>query len=152
MRSMPVFPHVHRQRTENPLSSLEMASIAWAPSSTSASCHEQYTLNMGPFSGCRAGSTSGRIAHVRKKSANGRIIVAAVVADGQSPFEFAVACEAFGIDRSEDVGQPWYRFRVCGVGPAPIATETGFGIVAPYGLEALRRAHTIVVPVSATSK
>jgi transcriptional regulator GlxA family with amidase domain len=74
-----------------------------------------------------------------------------VVADGQSPFEFAVACEVFGIDRSEDLGVPWYRFLVCGVGPSPIRAQTGFEIVVPHGLEALQQADTVVVPASGQS-
>ena len=82
--------------------------------------------------------TSGRIASVRKKSANDRITVAAVVADGQSPFEFAVACEVFGIDRSDDVGRPWYRFLVCSEDARPVVAHTGFQIVPRHGLEALR--------------
>ncbi|MDQ1439784.1 MAG: hypothetical protein QOG97_12 [Acidimicrobiaceae bacterium] len=72
--------------------------------------------------------------------------VVAVLFDGVSPFEFAVACEVFGIDRSVDVGAPWYRFKVCAAGPTPITTGIGFTIDTPYGLEALRRADTIIVP------
>jgi transcriptional regulator GlxA family with amidase domain len=85
---------------------------------------------------------------VRKEAAKKirRHVVAAVVFDGVSPFEFAVACEVFGIDRSADVGAPWYRFKVCGASPDPITTKTGFSINAPYGLEGLRRADTILVP------
>ena len=75
----------------------------------------------------------------------GRHRVAVVLSDGVSPFEFAVACEVFGVDRS-DLGVPWYRFKVCAVDPTPIRTEMGFTIDAPGGLEALRRADTIVVP------
>ena len=82
---------------------------------------------------------------MRKKTAK---TVAAVVANGQSPFEFAVACEVFGIDRSADFGVPWYRFLVCGADPSPIRAQAGFEIVAPYGLDALRRADTIIVPVA----
>ena len=96
--------------------------------------------------------TSGRIDTVRKKSANRRHTVAAVVADGLSPFEFAVACEVFGLDRSNEVGVPWYRFLVCAAGTSPVTTTTGFGIHAPHGLEALRRADTIVVPASRTAE
>jgi transcriptional regulator GlxA family with amidase domain len=85
---------------------------------------------------------------VRKETAKKirRHVVAAVVFDGVSPFEFAVACEVFGIDRSVDVGEPWYRFKVCGASPGPIKTKTGFSMNTPYGLEALRRADTILVP------
>ncbi|MDQ6614693.1 MAG: DJ-1/PfpI family protein [Actinomycetota bacterium] len=75
-----------------------------------------------------------------------RHTVAAVVFDGVSPFEFAVACEVFGIDRSADIGAPWYRFKVCAASPTPVKANTGFTIGTPYGLEALRRADTILVP------
>lgn len=81
---------------------------------------------------------------MRGKSAR-RHRVAVVVADGLSPFEFAVACEVFGFDRS-DLASPWYRFEVCSRGGATITTETGFSIGAVHGLEALSRADTIVVP------
>src|SRR5262245_29823831 len=107
---------------------------------------------MSPSSRFRSPGRSGRIDHVRKKAAKGgRPTVAVVVADGQSPFEFAVACEVFGVDRSEDLGVPWYRFLVCGADPSPIRAQTGFGIVAPHGLEALQQADTVVVPASGQS-
>ena len=75
-----------------------------------------------------------------------RHTVAAVVADGLSAFEFAVPCEVFGIDRSEAVGFPWYRFLVCAAQPTAVTVTAGFDIVAPYGLDALLEADTIVVP------
>ena len=64
-----------------------------------------------------------------------------VVCNGVSPFEFAVACEVFGSDRS-DLGVPWYRFLVCAAQPPPITSTA-------HGLEGLRRADTIVVPANA---
>ncbi len=74
--------------------------------------------------------------------------VVAVVTDDVSPFEFAVACEVFGVDRSEDIGAPWYDFVVCAADPSPVRAKTGFTIGTSHGLEALRRADTIVVPAS----
>ena len=71
-----------------------------------------------------------------------------VVCNGVSPFEFAVACEVFGSDRS-DLGVPWYRFLVCAAQPPPITTQAGFTISTAHGLEGLRRADTIVVPANA---
>lgn len=68
-----------------------------------------------------------------------------VVCDGVSPFELAVACEVFGLDRS-DLGVPWYRFLVCAAEPPPVTTSTGFSIYTPHGLEALTRADTVIVP------
>ena len=77
-----------------------------------------------------------------------RHTVAVVIAHGQSPFEFAVACEVFGIDRSDLFKVPWYRFLVCTADPPPVVAQTGFTIDTPYRLDALRRADTIVVPAS----
>jgi transcriptional regulator GlxA family with amidase domain len=96
----------------------------------------------------RIDSGSGRIAMMRKTAAKTGHTVAVVVDDGLSPFEFAVACEVFGIDRSNDAGVPWYRFVVCAASPPPISALTGFTIDTAHGLEALRRADTIVVPAA----
>jgi transcriptional regulator GlxA family with amidase domain len=74
-----------------------------------------------------------------------RHTVAAVIADGVAPFELAVGCEVFGIDRSELV-DPWYRFVVCAAEPGPIRTSVGFTIDTPYGLDEVRRADTVIVP------
>ena len=83
---------------------------------------------------------------MRKKTANDAHVVAAVIAHGLSPFEFAVACEVFGVDRSEEARVPWYRFVVCAADPPPVVTATGFSINTAFGLEPLRRADTIVIP------
>ena len=74
-----------------------------------------------------------------------RHTVAAVISDGVAPFELAVGCEVFGIDRSELV-DPWYRFLVCAAEPGPIRTSVGFTIDTPYGLDDVRRADTVIVP------
>lgn len=81
-----------------------------------------------------------------------RHTVAAVVFEAVSPFEFAVACEVFGIDRSADVGAPWYRFVVCSSDPSPVTAKTGFTIGTSHGLEALRRADTILIPSAGHSE
>lgn len=74
-----------------------------------------------------------------------RHTVAAVISDGVAPFELAVGCEVFGIDRSELV-DPWYRFLVCAAEPGPIRTSVGFTIDTPYGLDDVRRADTVILP------
>ena len=74
-----------------------------------------------------------------------RHTVAAVIADGVAPFELAVGCEVFGIDRSELV-DPWYRFLVCAAETTPVRTSVGFTIDTPYGLDEVRRADTVIVP------
>lgn len=85
---------------------------------------------------------------VRKNSARAsrRHRVAVVAGTGFAPFELAVACEVFGIDRSY-LGVPWYRFQVCAAeqGPLP-ASVGGFTLDTPYGLEEIARADTVVVP------
>ncbi len=75
-----------------------------------------------------------------------RHTVAAVVTHGAAPFELSVACEVFGIDRSE-LGVPWYRFLVVAAEEPPIRTKSGFTIDTPHRLDALEEADTIVVPV-----
>ena len=75
----------------------------------------------------------------------GRHTVAVVACHGVAPFELAVACEVFGIDRS-DLGVPWYGFKVCAAEPPPIRTSAGFSIDTPYGLRDVVSADTVVVP------
>lgn len=71
--------------------------------------------------------------------------IAVVVDHGVSPFEFAIACEVFGIDRS-DQGLPAFDFRVCAPRRGPLRAQTGFTLTAPHGLEALERADLVIVP------
>ena len=71
--------------------------------------------------------------------------VALVVFDQVPPFEMAVPCEVFGIDRS-DMGVPNYRLLVCAAEEGPLRTKVGFTIEAPCGLSDLREADTVVVP------
>jgi transcriptional regulator GlxA family with amidase domain len=73
--------------------------------------------------------------------------VATVIGHGVAPFEMAVPCEVFGIDRSE-LGVPWYRHRVCAAEAPPIRSSQGFMIDTPYGLDEVVRADTVVVPAS----
>ena len=74
-----------------------------------------------------------------------RRTVAAVVDQGALTFDFAIPCEVFGLDRS-DIVDPWYEFLVVAAGDRRVVTQTGFVLEAPFGLEELRRADTIVVP------
>ena len=96
---------------------------------------------------------SGRIAPMRKNPAKGRATtprrrhtVAVAVSHGVSPFALGVACEVFGIDRSAELGVDWYRFKECAVDEPPIRTEVGLTVDAPFGLDALARADTVIVP------
>ncbi|MFZ6004624.1 MAG: helix-turn-helix domain-containing protein [Actinomycetota bacterium] len=74
--------------------------------------------------------------------------VAAVVTHGVSPFELSVACEVFGLDRSELV-DPWYRFIICSAVEPPIQTKgtSGMTMDTPFRLSDLEMADTIVVPM-----
>lgn len=69
--------------------------------------------------------------------------VAVLALDRVIPFDLGIACEVFGRVRGPD-GAPAYRVRVCGVRRR---VEAGaFHLVAPYGLEALAAADTVLVP------
>jgi transcriptional regulator GlxA family with amidase domain len=70
--------------------------------------------------------------------------VVTVLAPGANPFEFAVACEVFGLRRPE-LGVEWYDHRLAAAS-RPIEVNGGWTLDTPYGLEALEDAHTIVVP------
>ena len=74
-----------------------------------------------------------------------RHTVAALVPQGFAPFELAVPCEVFGIDRSE-LASPWYRYLVCAAGPTPLRSSIGFTLDTPYGLKEAARADTVIVP------
>jgi AraC family transcriptional regulator, transcriptional activator FtrA len=70
-------------------------------------------------------------------------VVAAIMYDGLSTFEFGIAVELFGRQRPEL--NEWYEFMVCGETTRPAAAMGGFQIVARSGLSALTRADTIIV-------
>lgn len=76
--------------------------------------------------------------------------VAVVVDTGFSPFEFAIPCEVFGIDRSA-AGLPGLEFRVCSPQPGPVRSGLGFDLVAPHRLDALDDVDLIVVPAIPTA-
>jgi AraC family transcriptional activator FtrA len=71
--------------------------------------------------------------------------VAVLAYDGLCTFEFGIAVEVFGIPRPE-FGVPWYRFEVCALRRGPLRAAGGVTVRAGSGLEALRRAGTIVIP------
>ncbi|WP_298460320.1 GlxA family transcriptional regulator [uncultured Cellulomonas sp.] len=62
-----------------------------------------------------------------------------------APFELGVACEVFGIDRT-DTGGPAFDFAVCAVRPGPVTTSMGFDLVVERGLDAAAAADLVVVP------
>jgi AraC family transcriptional activator FtrA len=72
--------------------------------------------------------------------------VAVLVFEPVSSFETAVACEVFGLDRS-DMGVPRYRFVVCTPRPGLLATKDGgFRVEVAKGLGTLRHADTVICP------
>ncbi|GAA4962048.1 GlxA family transcriptional regulator [Kineococcus glutinatus] len=73
--------------------------------------------------------------------------VVVVVDEGVSPFEMAVACEVFGIDRSAQ-GLPRFDFAVCSPRPGAVRTKTGFGVLVEHGLDRLDSADLVVVAPS----
>ncbi|MGI8329590.1 helix-turn-helix domain-containing protein [Actinomadura scrupuli] len=72
-------------------------------------------------------------------------IVALAVTVGMPMFELSIACEIFGIDRSE-LADPWYELRMCAADPYATPTQNGFALHTPYDLDALATADTVVVP------
>ena len=75
-------------------------------------------------------------------------VVAAVITHGVSPFELSVACEVFGLDRSELV-DPWYELRVCAAVAPPIRAKSSGGLTidTPFRLDEVEHAATVVVPM-----
>jgi transcriptional regulator GlxA family with amidase domain len=83
---------------------------------------------------------------IRKLSARRRPEVVAVLLFSGGPiFESSIPLSVFGIDR-QDAGVPRYRLLVCAGEEGPLRTTGGLELTAPYGLEALSRAGTVVVP------
>jgi len=73
--------------------------------------------------------------------------VSVILVEPIAVFEFGVAVEVFGIDRSDD-GVPLIDFRVCSLTPGvPLATKnlSPFSIVAPHGLDAVAGSDLVVV-------
>ncbi|GAA2234468.1 GlxA family transcriptional regulator [Streptomyces nogalater] len=69
--------------------------------------------------------------------------VAVLALDGVIPFDLSAPVDTFGCARLPDGRRP-YRVRVCGVGEEVAAGA--FTVRAPYGLEALAEADTIILP------
>jgi transcriptional regulator GlxA family with amidase domain len=85
------------------------------------------------------------MATLEARSRRRRHTVATVICHGVAPFEMAVPCEVFGIDRSE-LGVAWYRHMICAAEAPPIRSSQGFTIDTPYGLDQVVKADTVVVP------
>lgn len=70
--------------------------------------------------------------------------VAVLVEPGVSPFEFGLACEVFGLDRS-DQGVPGFDFHVVTADPGVVPTRMGFSLNVDEGLDAADGADVVVV-------
>ncbi len=70
--------------------------------------------------------------------------VACVIQDGFAPFEFGVACEAFGLDRSDD-GVPNFDFRVVAPRPGVVESKLGFSLNVEHDLTFAYEADLVVV-------
>jgi transcriptional regulator GlxA family with amidase domain len=71
--------------------------------------------------------------------------VAVLGTDDTSAFELGVACEVFGVDRS-DRGIPLWDFAVCLDQAGPVRCRSGFTLDSAYGLERMAGADLVVVP------
>lgn len=90
--------------------------------------------------------TPGTAAAPRKLSGRRRReTVAVLIFSGAPIFESSIPLSVFGVDR-QDAGVPRYRLLVCAGEEGPLTTTGGVTLAAPFGLEALARAGTIVVP------
>ncbi len=67
---------------------------------------------------------------------------------GIRPFEFGIACEAFGIDRS-DAGLPVYDFVVASETAEPVPTTNGFTLTTPHRFDAAPDADLVIVSAGA---
>lgn len=73
--------------------------------------------------------------------------VAVVALPGVTPFEFGVACEVFGVDRStRGVGIPAFDFSICTPSPGLIPTNLGFSIAVVEDLSVTETADLIIMP------
>ncbi|WP_176697089.1 GlxA family transcriptional regulator [Microbacterium sp. 3J1] len=69
--------------------------------------------------------------------------VACIVQDGFAPFEFGLACEAFGLDRSND-GVPNFDFRVIAPHPGVVKSKLGFSINVEHDLSYAYEADLVI--------
>jgi transcriptional regulator GlxA family with amidase domain len=71
--------------------------------------------------------------------------VAILCFDGLVAFDVTAPAQAFGLAHRGG-GEPLYEVSTCSPGGAPVTTTSGFSIDPSGGLEATRRADTVVVP------
>jgi AraC family transcriptional activator FtrA len=71
--------------------------------------------------------------------------VAALAYDGLGTFELGIVAEVFGLRRPE-LEVEWYGFAVFSLHRRPLHATGGIRVEAPHGLDAIRKAGTIVIP------
>jgi transcriptional regulator GlxA family with amidase domain len=77
--------------------------------------------------------------------------VVTLIFPGMHPFEFGVACEAFGIDRS-DQDLPVYDFVVASATADPVPTHNGFTITTEHRFEEALDADLVIVSAGNTGE
>jgi len=82
--------------------------------------------------------------HPQREPAARRHHVTVLAFDGAAGFEVAVATEVFG-QPIPQLGDDWYALDVAAPGGGPLRAVPGYAILAGAGLEAARRADTLVV-------
>ena len=70
--------------------------------------------------------------------------VTTLLTPGANPFEFAIACEVFGLRRGE-LDVEWYEHRLAAV-TQPLVVNGGWTVDTSHGLEVLDDADTVIVP------
>ena len=72
-------------------------------------------------------------------------LVVALAYDQLCTFEFGCTVEVFALDRPE-LDVEWYEFAVCAAEAGPIRAAGGIAVLAPFALDMLDRADTIIIP------
>jgi AraC family transcriptional activator FtrA len=73
--------------------------------------------------------------------------VVAVAVDGVSPFELGVACEGFGVDRTDD-GVPAVEYAVASIDDSPVMMSGGMSLTTPNRFDVADRADLVIVPAT----
>jgi len=74
--------------------------------------------------------------------------VACLVFNGVNTFELGTVGEVFATMHPDLEVPWWYSLTLCTENPGPVRTAAGFDIDVPDGLDAIRRADTVIVPSS----
>ncbi len=119
--------------------------LGHSPAGTHTGSHPGAYANGHTGGGANGSATALAVAPRKLSGRRRRETVAVLIFGGAPIFESSIPLSVFGVDR-QDAGVPRYRLLVCAGEDGPLATTGGLTLSAPYGLEALARAGTIVVP------